>query len=166
MKPSVILDTSFLISLTNSNRPNHDVAHQYYQHLLSQNIPIYLSAIVAAEFEIKQPITDLTLKNFQILPFNITHAREAAKIWNLLGRHDDSDNRSVVRDDVKIIAQALHEKIPFVLTEDKRTFWKYCDRLKNSHNLNISAIPLIEGFNLSVLRLDGQRDLFNQPKDF
>ena len=116
-----MLDTSFLISLVDSNRPNHSVAIQYYKLLIQQQSHLYFSAIVAAEIAIKQPITDFPLKNFQHVPFNIPHSTEAARIWNLLGGHDNGDNRAVVKDDVKIMAQALHEGIPFILTEDAST---------------------------------------------
>lgn len=107
MTASVLLDTSFLISLVDRNRANHVVATQYYKLLLEQQSPLYFSAIVAAEIEIKQRITDFPLKNFRHIPFNIPHSVEAARIWNLLGGHDSGDNRSVVKDDVKIMAQAL-----------------------------------------------------------
>ena len=159
MKVSVLLDTGFLISLVDreNNRKNHDVAKQYYKHLLEQEITIYFSVIVAAEFAIKDLIDDLPLSNFRIIPFNITHSIEAARIWNLLGGHDNGDNRSVVRDDVKIIAQASLEGIPFILTEDANTFYKYCERLRVSNNLNIRAIKLADGFDASALRLDGQK---------
>ncbi|MDD5271300.1 MAG: PIN domain-containing protein [Methylovulum sp.] len=156
---SVLLDTSFLISLSDRTRPNHLVASHYYRYLLEQGIPIYFSAIVAAEFAIKEDIADLPLRNFRVLPFNITHSREAARIWNLLVKHDDGDNRVVVKDDVKIIAQAVHEKIPLILTEDAKTFYKYCERLRTSHQLNIRAIKLVDGFDPSALRLDGQTDI-------
>lgn len=159
MNPPVLLDTSFLISLVDKNRPNHGVAVQYYKLLIEQQSPLYFSAIVAAEISIKQPITDFPLKNFRFLPFNIPHSTEAARIWNLLGGHDKGDNRAVVRDDVKIIAQALREDIPLILTEDASTFYKYCERLRVSHNLNIRAIKLADGFNCSALRLDGQKSI-------
>jgi PIN domain nuclease of toxin-antitoxin system len=159
MKSSVLLDTSFFISLVDSNRANHNAANQYYKLLLDLSIPIYFSAIVAAEFGIKQPITDLPFKNFRILPFNITHSIEAAQLWNLLDGRDSGDNRSVVRDDMKIIAQALHEKIPFILTDDTKTFYKYCERLRVLNNLNIRAIKLVDGFDASALRLDGQKSI-------
>ncbi len=156
MTASVLLDTSFLISLVDRNRPNHGVATQYYKLLLEQQSPLYFSAIVAAEIAIKQPITDFPLKNFRSIPFNIPHSTEAAHIWNLLGGHDNGDNRSVVKDDVKIMAQALHEEIPFILTEDASTLCKYCERLRISHKLNIRAIKLADGFKSCALRLDGQ----------
>lgn len=159
MTASILLDTSFLISLVDRNRPNHDTATHYYKFSLEQQIPLFFSAIVAAEFAIKQSIEDLPLKNFRTIPFNIPHSKEAARIWNLLGRIDSGDNRAVVRDDVKLMAQASHEAIPFILTEDAATLYKYCERLRISGKLNIRAIELAHGFDSSGLRLDGQKDL-------
>lgn len=159
MIASVLLDTSFLITLTNNNRPNHGIAHQYYKLMLEQQLPIYFSAIVAAEFAIKQPITDLPLKNFRTIPFNIPHSRESARIWNLLGGHDSGDIRIIVRDDIKLMAQASHEDIPFILTEDASTLYKYCERLRSEGELKVRAIKLADGFDSGALRLDGQKNL-------
>ncbi len=159
MTAAVLLDTSFLISLVDRNRPNHTIATQYYRLLLEQQSPIYFSTIVAAEFSIKQPITDLPLKNFRAIPFNIPHSVESARIWNVLGRHDSGDNRAVVRDDVKLMAQAAHESIPFILTEDASTLYKYCERLRSLTGLNIRAIKLADGFDSCALRVDSQKGL-------
>ncbi|WP_230969869.1 PIN domain-containing protein [Nitrogeniibacter aestuarii] len=159
MTAAVLLDTSFLISLVDQNRTNHSVATQYYRALIEQQVPMYFSAIVAAEFDIKQPITDLPLKNFRAIPFNIPHAREAGRLWNELGKRDDGDVRHVVRDDVKLIAQANHESIPFILTEDESTLYKYCERLKASGASKTRAIKLADGFDVCALREDGQRGL-------
>jgi PIN domain nuclease of toxin-antitoxin system len=159
MMVSVLLDTSFLISLVDSKRANHNIAKQYYKHILERQIPIYFSVIVASEFAIKQPLTDLPLNNFQTLPFNIPHAIKAAEIWNLLDGRDSGDNRAVIKDDMKIIAQALKENIPFVLTDDAKTFYKYCKRLQEQNNWNIKAIKLVDGFSSHSLRLDGQSDM-------
>lgn len=159
MTAAVLLDTSFLISLVDRNRPNHLVAAQYYRLLLEQQSPIYFSAIVAAEISIKQPITDLPLKNFRAIPFNIPHSIESARIWNALGTRDRGDSRAVIRDDVKLMAQAAHELIPFILTEDASTLYKYCERLRISGRLNVRAIKLVDGFDSSALRLDGQKGL-------
>ena len=127
--------------------------------LLEQQSLLFFSSIVAAEIAIKQPITDFPLKNFRHIPFNIPHSTEAARIWNLLGGHDKGDTRSVVKDDVKIMAQALHEGIPFILTEDASTLYKYCERLRTIHKMNIRALKLADGFDSSALRLDGQKDI-------
>jgi predicted nucleic acid-binding protein len=156
---SVLLDTSFLITLVDRKRPNHMVAAQYYKFIIEQQISIYFSTIVAAEFAIKQSITDLPLKNFRTIPFNISHSVESARLWNLLGSRDSGDSRSVIRDDVKLIAQAAHEAIPFILTEDASTLFKYCDRLRNSGSLGVKAVKMSDGFDSSSLRLDGQKSL-------
>lgn len=159
MTVTVLLDTSFLISLFDSKRPNHAIAGQYYRLLLEQQVPMFFSAIVAAEFAIKEPITNLPLKNFRIIPFNVPHSVEAARIWNLLGPRDSADSRVVVRDDVKLIAQASHEKIPFILTEDASTLFKYCERLSAAAEVKIRAIKLVDGYHPSALHLDGQQNL-------
>ncbi len=159
MTVSVLLDTSFLISLVDNKRNNHKVAKQYYKYILEENISIYFSSIVASEFAIKQPITDLPLKSFRPLPFNLPHSIKAAEVWNLLDGRDSGDNRSVIKDDMKIIAQALKEDIEFVLTDDARTFYKYCERLRIANNWSIKAIKLADGFNSGTLRIDGQSNL-------
>lgn len=159
MTAAVLLDTGFLISLVNKTRPNHTFAAQYYRLMLEQQSPMYFSAIVAAEFAIKQAITDLPLKNFRCIPFNIPHSNESARLWNALGRHDEGDNRAVVRDDVKLIAQAAHEAIPLIMTEDASTLYKYCERLRSTGTLRTRAIKLVDGFDSSALRADGQRGL-------
>lgn len=156
--PSALLDTSFLITLIDSNRPNHAVARQYYQLMLNEQVVMYFSAVAASEFAIKQPITDLPLKNFRIIPFNITHAIEAARLWNLLQR-DASDARHVVRDDVKLIAQASKEEISFILTEDASTLQKYCEKLRAGSTIQVRTIKLVDGFDSSAFRADGQRGL-------
>jgi len=74
MTASVLFDTSYLVTLVDQNRPHHAVAAKYYRLMLEQQVPMYFSAIVAAEFAIKQPITDLPLKNFRCIPFNIPHS--------------------------------------------------------------------------------------------
>jgi hypothetical protein len=158
MTAAVLLDTSFLISLVDGNRPNHSIAAQYYRMMLEQQSPMFFSAIVAAEFAIKQPITDLPLKNFRCIPFNIPHSTESARLWNLLDR-DSGDSRAVVRDDIKLMAQAAHESIPFILTEDASTLYKYCERLRDVGVLRVRAIKLVDGFDSCALREDGQRGL-------
>lgn len=163
MSASVLLDTSFLISLVNAQRLHHSTAVQYYRYLLANNVPMYFSAIVAAEFGIKQAITDLPLGNFRLLDFNTVHGRQAATLWNALGGRDETDARAVVRDDVKLMAQAAHEDIAFILTEDASTLHKYCERLRAGGHLQTRALMLKDGFDAGVLREDGQTDWVGNP---
>lgn len=158
MTPSVLLDTSYLITLVDHARPNHQAAAKYYRHMLAESIPMYFSAIVAAEFGIKQALTELPLKNFRQVPFNIPHGKKAAQLWNALGTFDGVA-RHVARDDIKLIAQACHDEIPFVLTEDASSLKKYCDRLRNSGACQVKSILLSSGYDPSAFRLDGQQGL-------
>jgi predicted nucleic acid-binding protein len=153
---SALLDTSVLISLVNANRRHHAVAVQYYRHLLSHRVPMYFSAVVAAEFAITQPVSELPLDNVRILNFNVPHGQRAAELWNVLGPRD-GDPRHVVRDDVKLIAQASCEDIRFILTEDASTLFRYCDRLRKDGQTRVRAIKLVDGFDPDALREDEQR---------
>lgn len=159
MTASVLLDTSFLISLVDGSRPNHRVAVRYYRLLLGQQIPMYFSAIVAAEFGVKQPITDLPLRNFRPIPFSVPHGQVAGALWGDLNPHESGVSRRVARDDVKLIAQACHEKIPYILTEDRSTLLKYCDRLKVLERCRIHAIALADGFDACAFNEGGQQGL-------
>ena len=93
----------------------------------------------------KQAVTDLPLRNFEVLPFNIDHAMQAGLLMRQLQR-DTGDDRSVVKDDVKLIAQAICESMTHVLTEDARTLVKYLERFNASGECIVHPILLREGF--------------------
>lgn len=160
MSASVLLDTSFLITLVNDQRPNHETAKQYFRHMLQSDVPMYLSAVAAGEFAVKQPVTDLPLSDFRILHFNLAHGQQAAKLTNALKvARDAGDSRAAVSDDLKLMAQANHEQIGIILTEDASTLHKYCERLRSSGHLQTRSVTLREGFDPHVFNDDGQRGL-------
>lgn len=76
----VLLDTSFLITLADRNRANHETARKYWKFFLESNTPIYLSTIVISEFELKQPIDNVILKSCIVLPFNHADAIKSAQL--------------------------------------------------------------------------------------
>jgi hypothetical protein len=127
--------------------------------MLENQFPMYFSAIAAAEFSIKQPVIELPLKNFRELHFNTVHSITTAAFWNALGGHDGGDARVSVRDDLKLIAQADRESIPFILTEDASSLYKYCERLRVAKVSNVKAIKLIDGFDPDSLQKNVQRGL-------
>ena len=86
------------------------------------------------------------------------HGKEAGRLLNLLEK-DPGTPRTAVRDDYKLIAQAHHEAIPFLITEDAGTMHTYCQRLEKSGHVKTRAVLLTEGFDASLLRVDGQRSL-------
>lgn len=157
-KQSVLLDTSFLISLITPERRNHATAKAYYRHMIESNIQMHFSTVVASEFSIGQPISQLPLSNFITLPFNIIHATESGKLWNCIIREDD-DIRHVVRDDLKLISQASREGISFIITEDAKTLYKHCERLRENGMIKVRPIKLVDGFDISFFNHDGQMDI-------
>jgi predicted nucleic acid-binding protein len=156
---SILLDTSFLITLADPARPNHPTALRYLREALGQGAPLYLSAIVASEFQVKQAVTDLPLRNLQVLPFNIDHAMTAGNLMRVLQR-DPGDDRAAVKDDVKLMAQMQCESISHVLTEDKNTLAKYLARLNELGQSSAKAILLTQGFDATWFN-GGQHSLID-----
>lgn len=156
---SVLVDTSYLITLADPARPNHAVAVAYFREALRVGVPLYLSAIVASEFQVGQLVTDLPLRNFAVLPFNIDHAMTTGLLMRELARtRDPGDDRIAVKDDVKLIAQAICESITHILTEDERTLAKYLKRFADSGQCGVRSILLVKGFDATWFS-DGQPPL-------
>lgn len=152
---SALLDTGFLITLVDPARLHHNAAGQYYRHMLQNGIPMYLSAIVVSEFCVRQPIADLPLAAIHPLQFSVPHGQRAATLFNASGPRDQGDQRHVVRNDLKIIAQAHHEDIAFILGEDENTLHKYCGRLRAAGHIQTRSILLINGFDANAFDPQG-----------
>jgi predicted nucleic acid-binding protein len=158
----VSLDTSFLISFADPDRPNHAVAVDYFRHCLAQQIPMWLSTVAAGEFEVGQPISDLPLQNFRVQPYNLPHAIKAAALFRAL-REDTTptseDRRPIIINDLKILAQAEEENIPIILTEDRNTLWRITERLRQRGHTNVRVLLLTEGFTPGRLEQPAQDEL-------
>lgn len=154
---SVLLDTSFLITFADPNRPHHDIAEQYFRECVARRIPMYLSAIAASEFEVKQRISDLPLRNFTVLPFNIEHAIQCGLLFAATAR-DAGDDRVAFKDDLKLIAQCDVEGITHILTEDVHTLAKYVQRMHGGVFKRMTVVALNEGFEAAWFSA-GQRAL-------
>ena len=139
------------------NCPHHIHAMRYLREAVARGATLYLSAVVIAEFHGKQPVTDLPLRHFRVLPFNIDHAMMAGEL-NLVLRRDTTDPRGAIKDDVKLLAQAVCMSIPYVLTEDERTLAKFARQLELAGRASVKAVLLKDGFDLAWFN-SGQRDL-------
>ena len=143
----VSLDTSFLISFADPDRPNHAVAVEYFRHCLAQRIPMYISVVAAGEFEVGQPISELPLQSFRILPYNLPHAIRAAALFRALrDQPSPEDGRPIIINDLKILAQAEEEQIPVILTEDANTLSRKASRLRQQGIFSVKVLLLSEGF--------------------
>ncbi len=157
----ISLDTSFLISFADPDRPNHTVAVDYFRHCVAQRVPMWISTIAAGEFEVKQPISDLPLQNFRIQPYNLPHAIRAAALFRHLEDKPstDGDRRPIIINDLKIIAQAEEEEIPLILTEDKNTLSRLVCRLRRKRAVALNVLLLAEGFTPGRLENPAQTEL-------
>ena len=142
---SVLLDTSFLITLSDPARPHHAAALAYYRECTQRQVPMYLSTIVISEFQVKQAINDLPLRNFVVLPFNVDHAMRCGLIIRNMAR-DPEDDRVRVKDDFKLLAQCDCESISHLISEDASTLAKYLNRAQTNGLASTKAILLRDGF--------------------
>lgn len=149
MPLGVIVDTSFLITLVGEARRNHEAAVAYWKQIKETGIPIYLSTIVVSEFEVRQVIDDdIRLACVPVL-FTWQHALRAAKFQKLRDREREKaegDDRTVVSDDIKIIAQAVELNVSYAITDDHNTFAKFTARWREEGRITFQTLILRDGF--------------------
>jgi len=154
------MDTCFLITLVDAKRASHEHAKAIYRYFLEKGIPLYLPTVVASEFGIKQPVTDLPLHNFKILPFNLAESIRCANLNIAYYRlKTGTGQRDAVKDDFKIIAQAEEQVAMYLLTEDKNSMSAYCDLLRSESKIDFKVIELSNGFDVSFINESGQCEM-------
>ena len=106
---------------------------------------MYRSTVVISEFQVKQAINDLPLRNFVVLPFNIDHAMKCGLLIRSMAR-DPEDDRVRVKDDFKLVAQCDCEAISHLLCEDASTLAKYLKRASETGLAATKVVLLKDGF--------------------
>lgn len=146
MNKSVQLDTSFLISLADRNRNNHDKALDFYTFFLNEGYSMYLSTIVISEFSIRQEITDLPLQNFKIMPFNFPESISIGEIFvDYFSMRDIDEQRVAIKDDFKISTQTEKNNLKYFITEDEKLF-KRLKRMKDDNKISFNPLLLQDGY--------------------
>ena len=122
---------------------------------------MWISTVVAGEFHVGQPFTDLPLQNFRIQPYNLPHALRAGDLLRSLNAQDAArtEARRVVINDIKILAQALEEKIPIILSEDESTLAKLARRACDLDEHMPRVLLLSAGFTPGRLANPNQDEL-------
>ena len=164
MSAGVVIDTSFLITLAGPGRANHEAARRYWRHFVEEGIPIYLPTIVVSEFQVRQEIPPEILRNCVVLPFNWDDAVRAAKL-DPTGFDREGESRVALKDDVKIIAQAMVKDAAFLITDDKNTFFRFAERQVELGHASFRPIKLADGFDRAFLNRSGQRDFHDDLED-
>lgn len=162
MKPkiSVLLDTSFFIHLLNEGNSFFHIAEGYYRYFLQQEIILKISTIAVAEYCVGGEISELPLKNMQIVPFNLNRATRAGDYANFIYQTRASGgivlpDRKIIPNDTKLFAQASVEPdIAFYLSSDRESLKVY-RALQGTSPLHFTfldlAIPHGEAFGILPL---------------
>lgn len=158
---TAVIDTTFLICLTDKNRVSHATALQYYRYFLESDVLMLLPTVVIAEFAIKQSPDDLPLRNFFILPFNYETAKICGGLDALRERKGNANlgQRDAVKDDFKIIAHVIENNSSFLVTEDSETMERYCNALREKGKTAFSVVQIAKPFDAAYVNGTGQRDL-------
>jgi predicted nucleic acid-binding protein len=149
-----MLDTSYFITLFDDTRAYHEDAKEYYKYFISNNVPMYLSTIMIAEYTQKDSIEEhIATGNFKIIPFTYDDAIISGMISNKLTdiSRNASDTRADAKDDVKLLAQTKRENISHLITADERTLVKYCNKLRCSGEFETQTVVLSTGYDVSNL---------------
>lgn len=160
MPKSVLLDTSFFLRFLNDEDPLYAHADGYFRHFLREEMTMIVSTISIAEYCVGGDINELPLKNLQILPFNVSHARRTGEFARIVFRHKNKlnlANRTIIPNDTKLFAQAdVEVNVTYYLSSDSESQKVYgLLRTQNAGpkfeflNLNI---PPSEAFGLLDLR--------------
>jgi hypothetical protein len=159
MRNAVLLDTSFLITLADPRRERHAVAKQYFQYFLANRMPMMVSAIVVAEFCIRQELATLPLEQLILLSFTHEDAAVAASFdFKPFQESGGAKDRQSLKDDLKIIGHAHARDFGYVITDDAETMFEYCETLRKQGRTHLRGIKLQGGFTLEHFTPDGQKD--------
>jgi hypothetical protein len=158
MTPSaVLLDTSFFLRFLNDTDPLFKNADGYFRYFLQQKIEMVVSTISIAEYCVGGDVDELPLKNLQILPFNLDHARRTGELAKIVFQHKNKLNlrdRNVIPNDSKLFAQAdIQKQIAFYLLSDTESL-KIYNLLKPLSNLKFQFIDLKISYSQTFSILD------------
>lgn len=148
MNPGILLDTSVLVHLDDKTESLHMTADRYYSQAVARGVPLWLSTIALAEYQVRGELPDLWLQICRVLPFGLAHAEKAGELRARL--RPDKGDRLYVSDDLKLIAQATTEEIAVILTNDKSTLAKYAKRLQAAGVSSVRIQLLSDGFDESA----------------
>lgn len=139
----VLLDTSFIIRLLKTDDPLHTNAKAWFRWLLDHKVPMHLSTISISEFCVKGSFDQLPLRNVRVLPFNWQHAQRSGELARVLLDQRKDEERSVVINDIKLLAQSdMEARISHFLTKDRRLNNKITQLAQAGLHLRMSLLDL------------------------
>lgn len=152
MHSGVLLDTSFFIRLLNEEDVLHENAKAYFRYFVENDIVMKFSTVSIAEFCVKDELESLPLRNIQILPFNLDHAKIAGfftkTIYNQKAINStDIRPRAIIPNDSKLFAQAhLDKSIHYYITSDVES-GKTINLLRDEIEVSFTFVDISKPFN-------------------
>lgn len=145
MHKSVLLDTSFFLRFLNDNDPLFKNSDGYFRYFLQMEINMVISTISIAEYCVGGDVHELPLRNLQILPFNLDHAKKTGEFAKIVFQNKGKLNlkhRNIIPNDTKLFAQASWEKsIELYLSSDTESK-KIYNVIKEQNPLQFKFIDL------------------------
>ena len=119
---AVLLDTSFFLRFLNESDPLFKNADGYFRYFLEKEITMMISTISIAEYCVGGDVHELPLKNLQIVPFNLDHAKRTGEFAKIVFQNKNKlqlRERNIIPNDTKLFAQADTEvAVEFYLSSD------------------------------------------------
>jgi hypothetical protein len=145
---AVLLDTSFFLRFLNDTDPLFKNADGYFRYFLEKELMMLISTISIAEYCVGGDVHELPLKNLQIVPFNLNHAKRTGEFAKIVFQQKNKlqlRERNIIPNDTKLFAQADMEKtVEFYLSSDIESFKIY--KLLKEH-----TTPKFQFLDLNIL---------------
>lgn len=145
MHRAVLLDTSFFLRFLNEADPLFKNADGYFRYFLQKEIIMMVSTISIAEYCVGGDVHELPLRNLQIVPFNLDHAKRTGEFAKIAFENRDKlklKERNIIPNDTKLFAQAdCEKKVEFYLSSDTQSL-KIYNLLKKETNPKFQFIDL------------------------
>jgi hypothetical protein len=147
MRKAVLLDTSFFLRFLNESDPLFENADGYFKYLIQEKFDLVISTISIAEYCSGGDISELPLRNLQILPFNLSHGKRTGEFARIAfkARKEKAlelKERLLIPNDTKLFSQADSEDyIQFYLSSDLESL-KIFNLLNAALKLNFKFIDL------------------------
>ena len=147
MRKAVLLDTSFFLRFLNESDPLFENADGYFKYLIQEKFDLVISTISIAEYCSGGDISELPLRNLQILPFNLNHGKRTGEFTRVAfkARKEKAlelKERLLIPNDTKLFSQADSEDyIQYYLSSDLESL-KIYNVLHAALKLNFKFIDL------------------------
>ncbi|MGE4289916.1 MAG: hypothetical protein AB7E36_14620 [Salinivirgaceae bacterium] len=154
---AVLLDTSFFLRFLNDSDPLFENADGYFRYFIQQEINMVISTISIAEYCVGGDLNELPLRNLQILPFNLNHAKRTGTFARIVFKNKEKlklRERNIIPNDTKLFAQAdTEEAITYYLSSDTESL-KIYNLLKKETDPGFQFIDLNSPYHQTFSILD------------